>query len=78
MTKDDWASLTSCPGWDAFKGYLMAERQKLADEVMDGQVKDPDLKEAIFRAQNLKDIAEMDWRTIAKFYGLEDDNKETK
>lgn len=70
MTKDEWDSLSGSSGWAAMRGYLMDARSRLVDTVMDGTVPPLMRDEAIFRAQNLKDLAEMDWKTIANFYNI--------
>lgn len=70
MTKDEYESLIASPGWDAMKRYLLEARAKLVEGVMDGAIQASARDEAIFRAQGLKDIAEMDWPTIAKFYDI--------
>lgn len=77
MKREEWESLVSSPGWAALRRYLMDARARLSDDVMDGRIGEKDRAEAIYRAQNLKDLAEMDWATIAKFYGIEEEPKET-
>lgn len=70
MTKDEYESLIACPGWTAMKRYLMDARAKIVEGVMDGKIGEDKRSEAIFRAQDLKDTAEIDWPTIAKFYDI--------
>lgn len=70
MQKDEYESLISSTGWAAMKRYLLDYRAKITEGVMDGSIAAHQREEAIFRAQNLKDLAEMDWATIAKFYNI--------
>ena len=50
------------------KRYLMDSRARLMEGIAEGNYTDKELHEAIFRCQNLKDLAEMDYATIEKFY----------
>lgn len=68
MKREHWEALSACSGWDAMKAFLMDSRSKIMEQIADGKIPDESLKEAIFRCQNLKDLAEMDWETIEKFY----------
>lgn len=77
MNREDYESLVSSSGWGAFKTYLLDNRAKIAEAIVDGNVNDDKLKEAIHRCQDMKDIAEIDWPTIAKFYGITETKEET-
>lgn len=74
FSKDDWAALSASSGWSAMKRYLTDNRAKLMEQIAEGTFGDKSLSEAIIRCQNLKDLAEMDWETIRKFYGLPEEN----
>lgn len=78
FSKEHWDSLISSPGWDAMKGYLMDARTNIMEQMADGKIKPDIYPEAVARCQNLKDLADMDWATIAKFYGIKiEEPKET-
>lgn len=73
MTPDEWQALAGSSGWSAMKRYLLDSRANIMEAIAEGSFKDTELHEAIFRCQNLKDLAEMDYKTIKKFYGIPDD-----
>lgn len=77
MNKEQYESLVSSSGWSAMKGYLFDVRSRLAEELIEGRIPIGDRDDVIMRCQNLKDLAEMDWPTIAKFYNIPED-KEAK
>lgn len=81
MTKEDWDSLTACPGWLAMRGYLMDYRNSIMNQWADGKLKGPLADEAAMRCEILSDVANMDWESIDKFYrppnlAQEDDGEE--
>ena len=77
MNKEEWESLITSPGWSAMKRYLMDRRSDIGEKLMNGSVPSQDVSEALFRCQDLKDLAETEWADIAKFYGLEPEEKES-
>lgn len=70
MTKEDWESLTSCPGWSALRQYLRDYRTATMNQWANGSF-DSDSPAGI-RAQmlcsTLSDLAGMDWDSIDNFY----------
>lgn len=74
MKIEDWQSLAGNPGWEAFKAYLTANREKIKEGLAEGRYKTLDaVQEAVAFCQVYKDMVEMDWPTIEKFY-KQDDN----
>lgn len=76
MNREEWESLISTPGWDAMKRYLADYRLSMMEGMAEGNVPAEKMQETIVRCQTAKDLAEMDWATVAKFYNIEDDPKE--
>lgn len=69
MKLEDWQSLNGNPGWEAFKDYLTANREKIKEGLAEGQYKTlTDVQGAVAFCQVFKDLVEMDWPTIEKFY----------
>ncbi len=68
FTRDLWDSLSHSPGWAAMKQFLVDHREKLKEQIAEGALNPSDTQQAIVRCQNIKDLAEMDWETIRKFY----------
>lgn len=71
MTKDEWESLVTSPGWPRLKQYLRDFRERLKENIADGGLKGEKLTEAILQCGLLKDLAEMDLPTIENFYRTE-------
>ena len=70
MNKDQYDSLVSSPGWEAMKTYLMDSRKLLRDKIAEVNIPASDIQLTIARCQTAKDLAEIGWPDIAKFYGI--------
>lgn len=71
MTREEWESLATSPGWPRLKQYLRDFRQRLMENMADGVLKGEKLTEAILQCGLLKDLADMDLPTIEAFYKTE-------
>ena len=69
MTRDDWESLQSSPGWRSLKTFLWDWRKRQADLLADGMVAELDM--TIARCKILKELFNLQYETIANFYGNE-------
>lgn len=68
MTKEDWDSLTACPGWSAMRAYLRDFRGSIMNQWAGGKLKGTAGDEAAVRCEILADLAEIDWESIDRFY----------
>ena len=75
MTKDEWVSLAGAPGWPKLKQYLRDVRERSKENIAEGNISGVRLTETILQCQLLKDLAEMDYETIEKFYEEKSSNE---
>lgn len=78
MTKEEWESLISSSGWDAFKRFLRDRRLDVMEAIAGDHIVEADREKAIRECVIYKEMAELRWEQIAKFYDIPlEENKET-
>ena len=76
MEQEEWQALVARPEWRKFEQYLRDWRIQLMESIAEGQLPltsvtgDPGgtVVDAIARCQVYKDLTELEWQDIAKFY----------
>lgn len=70
MTKEQWESLVGCPGWDAMKQFLMSRRMDVMEAIAGDHLVAQDREKAIRECIIYKELAELSWPQIARFYDI--------
>lgn len=77
MLKDEWESLVGSTGWPKLRQYLRDVRERSKENIAEGKVCGDKLTETILQCQLLKDLSEMDFDTIQRFYEASNEPRQT-
>lgn len=76
MNKEHYEALVSSPGWPAFQKFLCDRRMDIMEALAGDHIVEADRGKAIKECVIYKELAELRWEQICKFYGIE--TKETE
>ena len=68
MTREDWESLVSSPGWPAFKAFLRARRADVMEAIAGDHIIVSDREKAIRECIVYQELADLTWDKVEDFY----------
>lgn len=68
MTREEWESLVSSPGWPAFKQFLRDRRADVMEAIAGDHVVIGDREKAIRECIIYKELTGLTWEQVEYFY----------